>query len=203
MKYLYLLLISLPLLTACTPTDLGMTSGLLKSSESVEPAAEVEAVRGNAASEQDGDLGDILLAELKAPEPAREVLRTGRKLALEEKTIIRGSCWNWINTVFQRAGYAKERHIVFKGKKRGPYARPEQIRPGDWLYYINHSYNGIEHSGIFVHWIDFDKKIGMVLSYGGEGRRKPGRYQAYDLKDVYFIKRPGDAKVDTRIALVR
>jgi hypothetical protein len=151
-------------------------------------------------SHDQAQLGEVVLAELQATPPAREVLRTGRKLALEEKTIIRGSCWNWINTVFRRAGYSDNSRIVFKGKKQGPYAKPEQIQPGDWLYYINHSYNRIEHSGIFVHWIDFDKKIGKVLSYGGEGRRRPGRYKAYNLKDVYFIKRPGEAPADTRIA---
>jgi hypothetical protein len=193
MKYIALLLYGL-ILAGCTRADLDLSGPLLKPSEPDAP----ESLSDDTGARN--ELGDILMAELKSPAPARKVLKTGRKLALEEKAIIRGSCWNWINTVFKRAGYAENNHIVFKSKKRGPYAKPGLIKPGDWLYYVNHSYNRIEHSGIFVHWVDYRKKIGMVLSYGGEGRRKPGRYKAYNLKDVYFIKRPGSPTADEQVA---
>jgi hypothetical protein len=134
----------------------------------------------------------ILRAELRAEPAARKVLQTGRQLALEEQAIIRGGCWNWINTVFKRSGYADQSHVVFEGRKKGPYVSQEEIRPGDWLYYVNHAYKRVGHSGLFVHWVDFEKKIGMILSYGGEGRREPARYQTYDLSDVYYIRRPGE-----------
>ena len=67
----------------------------------------------------------------------------------------------------------------------------DSIKPGDWLYYINHSYRGIDHSGIFVYWVDKTKKIGMILSYPGRYKRKPGRYKAYDLRNVFYITRAG------------
>jgi len=136
-------------------------------------------------------IDDIYEAELTASKEGREILATGRNLALEERAVIRGSCWDWINAVYKRAGFGEMNHVVFKSKKRGPYVDHGKIESGDWLYYVNHSYKRVGHSGIFVHWVDRKKKIGMVLSYAGEGRRKPGRYKAYNLKDVYFVKRPG------------
>ncbi|QFY89454.1 hypothetical protein D5125_08120 [Magnetovirga frankeli] len=199
--YLYPVLL-LGLLSGCTRTDLDLSGPVLRPVvqpmvAALTPAARAATGKGQAT---DPALGEVVLAEVQAAPAAREVLRTGRKLALEERAIIRGSCWNWINTVFHRAGYGDNNRILFKGRKQGPYAKPGQIRPGDWLYFVNHSYNRVGHSGIFVHWIDFDRKIGKVLSYGGEGRRKPGRYKAYNLKDVYFIKRPGGDTEDTRVA---
>ena len=36
---------------------------------------------------------------------------------------------------------AKQRQVLFAGKLReGPYAPSEMLEPGDWLYYVNHSY---------------------------------------------------------------
>lgn len=130
-------------------------------------------------------------AERNASPAGQKILRTGRIMALQKKEIIRGSCWNYINTVYQRSGYSQQkRHYVLKGKKnKGPYAKTNQIKPGDWLYYINHSYHGVEHSGIFVRWADKSKRIGVILSYGGEARKKPGRYRNYDLRHVYTIIR--------------
>lgn len=120
-----------------------------------------------------------------------KILKTGEVMALQTKEIVRGSCWDYIHTVYNRAGYPQsKRQYILKGKKRsGPYAKPDQIQPGDWLYYINHSYNGVEHSGIFVRWIDKKKRIASILSYGGESRKKPGRYRNYDLSNVYTIIR--------------
>lgn len=123
-----------------------------------------------------------------------KILKTGRYMALTSKEIVRGSCWDYINTVYHRAGYPQaKRHYVLKGKKNsGPYAKPNTIQPGDWLYYINHSYNNVEHSGIFVRWVDKKKRIASILSYGGESRKKPGRYRDYDLSHVYTIIRAKD-----------
>lgn len=133
----------------------------------------------------------ILVAELKANEKARKVLEIGRKMALEDSTILPGTCWTYVNAIFKKAGFTKNRQTIHQGKKSGPYADIEQIKPGDWLYYINHSYRGIDHSGIFIYWVDKAKKIAMVLSYPGRYKRKPGRYKEYNLKDVFYITRAG------------
>lgn len=133
----------------------------------------------------------LVAAENSATVQGRKILSVGRKMALHDKEIIRGSCWNYIDTVYNRAGYtADKRRYILKGKKNaGPYAKAAQIQAGDWLYYINHSYNGVEHSGIFIRWVDRAKNIGLILSYGGEARKKPGRYRNYDLSHVYTILR--------------
>lgn len=122
----------------------------------------------------------------------QKILKTGRHMAVVKKEIIRGSCWDYIHAVYNRSGYPqKKRRYVLKGKKnKGPYAKPTQIQPGDWLYYINHSYHGVEHSGIFVRWVDKQKRLGITLSYAGESKKKPGRYRQYDLSNVYTIIRP-------------
>ncbi|EDN71465.1 conserved hypothetical protein [Beggiatoa sp. PS] len=74
-------------------------------------------------------------------------------------------------------------------KEKGPYAKLNLIQPGDFLYYINHSYEDIEHSAIFVDWVDSQNKQALMLSYGGESRQEPARYLPYDLSHVYRIVR--------------
>ncbi len=116
-------------------------------------------------------------------------------MTLLNREIIRGSCWDYADAVYTRAGYPRTtsaRLTLFKGtKQRGPYADPAQIQPGDFLYYINHSYGDVEHSAIFVAWLDFEAREALMLSYGGERRKAPARYRAYDLSHVYQITRPG------------
>jgi len=138
------------------------------------------------------EMDTIIGMESIAPVPGKKILATGRKMALDNKTIIKGSCWNWVNEVFNRSGFEKSKQIIFKSKKSGPYVDQNLIQPGDWLYYINYSYHMVEHSGIFVYWKDFDKKLGVILSYGGRNRKEPGRYLTYDLKSVYYITRAVD-----------
>ena len=105
--------------------------------------------------------------------------------------IIRGGCWDYINAVYNRAGYPEaKRREVFRTRKSGPYADPKLIQPGDWLYFVNHSYGGIEHSGIFVEWINIRTRQARMLSYAGEKRREPARYSPYDISDTYAIIRP-------------
>jgi hypothetical protein len=136
----------------------------------------------------------LIQAEAKASQPAKKVLKVGREMTLVNKEIVRGSCWDYADTVYTRAGFSRQlpqRQTVFKGSKRsGPYADASQIKPGDFLYYINHSYGGIEHSAIFIDWEDKTKKKALMLSYGGENRRSPARYRIYDLSNVYQITRP-------------
>ena len=128
-------------------------------------------------------------AETNSSMAAREVVSTARKMALNERTIIRGGCWDYLNAVFNRAGVT--RNTVHKGTyAQGPYASSSEIEAGDWLYYINHGYNGVEHSGLFVGWVDERAKQALILSYAGENRREPARYRVYDLSNVYQIMRP-------------
>ncbi|MEN6669428.1 hypothetical protein AAJP47_03530 [Psychrobacter sp. B38] len=128
-------------------------------------------------------------AETQSSLAAREVVSTARKMALEERAIIKGGCWDYLNAVFNRAGVTRD--TIHKGTYgQGPYARSDEIEVGDWLYYINHGYNRVEHSGLFVGWVDENAKQALILSYAGENRREPARYRVYDLSNVYQIMRP-------------
>nr|WP_317199233.1 hypothetical protein [uncultured Psychrobacter sp.] len=131
----------------------------------------------------------LSLAETQSSSAAREVISTARKMALNERTIVQGGCWDYLDAVFKRAGVTRD--TVHKGKYgQGPYAASHEIKAGDWLYYINHGYNGVEHSGLFVGWTDEAAKEALILSYAGENRREPARYRVYDLSNVYQIMRP-------------
>ena len=128
-------------------------------------------------------------AESQSSMAAREVVSTARKMALNERAIIQGGCWDYLNAVFKRAGVTRD--TVHKGTyAQGPYANSAEIEVGDWLYYINHGYNGVEHSGLFVGWVDERAKQALILSYAGQNRREPARYRVYDLSNVYQIMRP-------------
>ncbi|RLA08484.1 MAG: hypothetical protein DRQ51_02490 [Gammaproteobacteria bacterium] len=121
------------------------------------------------------------------------VLSTAQKMVAKGE-IIRGGCWDYLNVAYNRAGFDyQNRQTVFKShKKRGPFAKQSIIKPGDWLYFINHSYHNSEHSGMFVSWVDYNKKIANLLSYPGGNRKKPGRYRNYNLKSVWNVMRPKD-----------
>lgn len=136
-------------------------------------------------------VGNILdRAEKNASTEGRKILTASRSM-VEDGVILKGSCWDFINTVYNRAEFPlQKRQIVFKSKKNGPYVDEKEIQAGDWLYYINHSYKKIDHSGVFVSWVNFDAKIALIMSYAGEKRKSPARYQNYDLSNVYHIIRP-------------
>ena len=128
-------------------------------------------------------------AETGSSSAARKVISTARAMTLNERLVIKGGCWDYLNAVFNRAGVSK--NTVHKGVyKQGPYASSSDIQVGDWLYYINHGYNDIEHSGLFVGWVDESAKQALIMSYAGESRREPARYRVYDLSHVYHIMRP-------------
>lgn len=128
-------------------------------------------------------------AEQIAPTPSKQVLRTVRQMALDNKEIIQGSCWDYLNAAFDRAGVNKE--TVFKGEyPYGPFIDTSQIQPGDWLYYVNHSYNDVEHSGLFVGWLNREANEALILSYAGESRNEPARYKVYDVSHTYNVMRP-------------
>lgn len=130
-------------------------------------------------------------AENQATPGNQKILQTGREMALINKKIIRGSCWDYINAIYNRAGYPeKKRQIVYKSERYGPYANATLVQPGDWLYFINHSYRRVGHSAIFVGWVNYATKEALMLSYGGRWQRKPARYKTYKLSNIYRITRP-------------
>ena len=128
-------------------------------------------------------------AENKATPQGRQILQTGRQMALVNGEIIRGGCWDYANTIYNRSGYKKHRQTVFQGDKNdGPYADASLIQHGDFLYYVNHSYHESEHSAIFIDWLNYPTTA-LMLSYAGERREQPARYKPYDLTSVYQIIR--------------
>lgn len=141
----------------------------------------------------DADFQQMLMqVEEEANDRARAVLYAGRKWVYEERSVIRGSCWDFVNEIYRRTGHgSSNRTMVFRSSERGPYAEPDLIRPGDWIYHRNYSYRNIPHSAIFIGWVDRDRRIAYTLSYAGDGRRSVARYLKYDLRKVYQIVRPG------------
>ena len=71
------------------------------------------------------------------------ILDIGMNMALISKTIIIGSCWDFVNEVYKRAGVANTKKTIFKSKQKGPYAKPNLVKPGDWVYHINKNYNDV------------------------------------------------------------
>lgn len=129
-------------------------------------------------------------AESNASLGGRRILEASRAM-IANREIIVGGCWDYINTVYQRAGYsANQRDTIFKSKLQGPYLQTERILPGDWLYFVNHSYGDTEHSAIFVAWIDEEKKSALMVSYVGGNQKKPAFYKKYILNNIYNVIRP-------------
>jgi hypothetical protein len=120
----------------------------------------------------------------------QKILQTGYEMALINKTIVRGSCWNFVNEVYQRNGFALTKKTIFKSQKSGPFAPSAMVKPGDWIYHINHQFNNIEHSAIFICWKDFAKRIGITLSYAGMNKAVTAKFGEYNLNSIYSIFRP-------------
>lgn len=137
--------------------------------------------------------GALDRAEKEATPEGRKILTTSRSM-VEKGEILKGGCWDFINTVYNRAGFPSQKRVsIFKSKKNGPYVNQKLIQAGDWLYYINHSYKKIDHSGVFISWVNFENKVALIMSYAGEKRNSPARYQNYDLSNVYSIIRPASS----------
>lgn len=122
--------------------------------------------------------------------PGQIILETGMKMAMSMEKVVYGSCWNFVNAVFNRSEIAGNKKVVFKSKKSGPYAQADAVQPGDWIYHVNYQYKNIDHSAIFVCWKDVERKIAITLSYAGMNRKSPARYAEYDLRSIYAIFRP-------------
>lgn len=125
----------------------------------------------------------------RASPVGKRILTQAHSMGYQRPKVIRGSCWDYIHAIYTRAGYGVRKKIVFKGSKKGPFAPIYKIESGDWLYHINHEYHGIQHSGIFVDWVDVERRKALMLSYQGGNASKPARYKIYTLSSVYRITR--------------
>jgi len=131
----------------------------------------------------------------KANTPGGKVLK--KALAkIKAKTIIKGSCYDWINLIYKEAGYSSraDRQTIFWGKENGPYANPMLLQPGDWIMFKNQTYGEIGHSGIFLGWLDFERRSAIVIGYAGQNRSMPGRFREYDITRLFSIIRGRDLK---------
>lgn len=138
------------------------------------------------------DLEKILdRSEDEATDEGRKILVKSRSM-ISSGDLVLGSCWDYINEIYNRAGHpSKLRKTSFSGKFKGPFIQDHTtLEGGDWLYFVNHSYHGGEHSGIFVDWTDYNRKEALVISYVGGNRKQPARYKTYILTNVYNILRP-------------
>ncbi len=126
-------------------------------------------------------------AKIKTQNP---ILQTAQRM-VEDEVIVKGSCWDYIDALYTSSGYPRaKRDFIFKGDKNiAPYASKDDIKKGDWLYFINKSYHDVEHSGVFVRWLDKSSSKALILSYGGENRHEPARYLPYDIEKTYTIIR--------------
>lgn len=120
----------------------------------------------------------------------RRVLETTRAM-ISDGVVVRGSCYTWLNAVYRRAG--GRARTVFQGPQRAPFTAFELLAPGDWVFFINHSYGDVTHSAIFLAWIDRDAHVALMASYPGGNRNEPGRFSDYELTNVYQIVRKADA----------
>ncbi|MBK8170705.1 MAG: hypothetical protein IPK60_10250 [Sandaracinaceae bacterium] len=122
---------------------------------------------------------------------ARRVLEMARTM-INDVTIVRGSCWDWVHEVYTRARGDTER--VFGSRLTGPFGDTALIEPGDWIY-LNHVEGGGTHSAIFVAWADEPSRVALMVSYAGGRSNTPGRFGQYDLSAVYRIMRLSDSEV--------
>ena len=137
---------------------------------------------------------DMLGAQEFPPEhcpiPGKKVLALGQKIAFVDREVIRGSCYRFVETVYNRAGYTADRRtIVFSRDRRGPFADPKIIKPGDWVMHVNLEFRYVGHSCIFVQWLDRKKHVGQMLDYVGMNRKQPASYRAHRLSRVFKIIR--------------
>jgi len=120
---------------------------------------------------------------------AHPILLTAYTLGCRNKEIIPGSCWSFANEVYRRTAGPEGKKKIFLTQKGGPYASSAIIEPGDWIYHINYSYRGVDHSAIFVCWTDYERRRGLTISYYGQNRKTPARIEEFDLKNVFGIFR--------------
>ena len=113
---------------------------------------------------------------------------------LQKKRVVKGSCWDYINALYRESNVSHS--TIFNSKKSGPYVSLDNIRPGDWLHHINISYHNIEHSGLFIKWIDKNNSKALMLSYAGEGKNNPARLREYNISKTYQIIRAKESNME-------
>jgi hypothetical protein len=130
-----------------------------------------------------------------AYERARQKTPGGKVLSasiamVNEKKIVAGACWDFVNAVYERAGFPLKKRITLHHQpETGPFADPGLLRSGDWVMYRNLPYGEIGHSAIFVEWIDFPKRSALTIEYVGGNRKEPGQYREADLTKIFGIVR--------------
>lgn len=118
------------------------------------------------------------------------VINEGFLFSYVNKNCIQGSCWDFANRIFTNTGLNKIKKTVYTSKKNAKqFANKALLKPGDWIYHINYDFNNVEHSAIFICWKDYEKSIGITLSYAGMNRKTTGKFGIYDLSGVYAIYR--------------
>lgn len=121
--------------------------------------------------------------------PGLKVVEEGIQM-LRDNVQIAGSCWDYINVVYTRAGFAQKQQTIYQGAQGSLLNNPELIQPGDWIYHINYSFHNGVHSAIFLCWQDYEERLALTLSHVGQNKLRAGKLGVYDLKGVYNIKRP-------------
>lgn len=127
-------------------------------------------------------------------DPGRHVILTARGMMSRNETV-RGSCYAYLSEVFARAGHEgwRTRTIVHRSGREGPYANLDLIRPGDWLYIVNHPEATPvgTHSVLFVGWEDRASGYARVIEHSGWGAGpSAGQERGYDVSRTYRIVRP-------------
>lgn len=120
---------------------------------------------------------------------AHPILKTAFDMGCRHKEIIKGSCWTFANEVYHRTVGPEGKTKIYLKSKGGPYASTSLIEPGDWIYHINYSYRGVDHSALFICWTDVERRKGLTLSYYGQNRKTPARIEEFDLRSVFGIFR--------------
>lgn len=125
--------------------------------------------------------------------PGRHVIATARQMMARGERI-QGSCYRYLSEVFARAGHDdwRTRRVVYGGGRGGPYASLDLIRPGDWLYIVNHPDRVPvgTHSVLFIGWEDRARGYARVIEHSGWGAPSAGQERSYDVSRTYRVTRP-------------
>lgn len=123
-------------------------------------------------------------------DPGIHSILTARQMMASDERI-QGSCYAYLSEVYARAGQSgwRNRTIVYRQGRTGPYADLDLIRPGDWLYIVTGP-NSV-HSVMFVRWEDRARGYARTISHPGWfAGPHPGRESSYDVSQTYRIIRP-------------